>query len=73
MPHRMTRPRSAPSRTDTARMPGVGGTMEWVRFRGRMVMEAIRPMGLCWRLPMMAHRGLISTMVTSPKTGMDMM
>ena len=47
--------------------------MECVRFRGRMVMEAIRPMGLFCRLEMMAHRGLIRTMVTSPKTGMDMM
>ena len=71
MPQEITMPRSADRATDTARMPGVGGTMAWVRFRPVWVKEAMVDMEMCLRLPrtfaMLEHR----MVVMSPNTGMD--
>ena len=73
MPQEMTMPRSAARATETARMPGVGGTIAWVRFRPVWVKVAMVDMEMCLRLPrtfaMLEHR----MVVMSPNTGMDTM
>ena len=72
-PQPMTRPRSAPSRMETARMPGVGGTMAWVRFRPVWVKAAILPMEMCLRLERTLAMLEVRMVVMSPNTGMDTM
>ena len=72
-PQPMTRPRSAPSRMVTARMPGVGGTMAWVRFRPVWVKAAILPMEMCFRLERTLAMLEVRMVVMSPNTGMETM
>ncbi len=72
-PQPMTRPKSAPSRMLTARMPGVGGTMAWVRFRPVWVKAAILPMEICLRFDRTLAIFEVKIVVISPKTGMETM
>ena len=72
-PQTMVIPRSLPNISAMARMPGVGGTRPWVRNRPRPVKEAMVDMEMCLRLESIEAMGAVSTMVISPKTGIDMM
>ena len=72
-PQPITRPRSAPSRMETARIPGVGGTMAWVRFRPVWVKAAILPMEMCLRLDSTLAMLEVRMVVISPNTGMETM
>ena len=69
----MTVPMSAPSRMETARMPGVGGTRPWVRVRPRLTKGATCCIPSFLRLARMAEMGAFRMMAMSPKTGMLMM
>ena len=71
MPQEITIPRSALKATETARMPGVGGTMAWVRFRPVWVKEAMVDIEMCLRLPSTLAMLEQRIVVISPNTGID--
>ena len=72
-PHAMTNPRSAPSIIVTNKMPGVGGTMAWVRFNPVWVKAAILPIEMCFRLESTLAILEVRIVVISPNTGIDTM
>ena len=71
MPQKMTIPKSAPNSSDTARIPGVGGTIEWVRELPSIVKAPIVDIDLLFRLEITEAIGAIRTCVMSPNTGID--
>lgn len=72
IPQRMTFPRSVANKTDTAKMPGVGGTIVCVKELAKKVYPAIVDIDFLRRLAMTDAMGATNTCVMSPNTGMDM-